>query len=143
MNRLLTVTAAIEAGAGLALVALPSVTATLLIGAPLSGSAAFSVARVGGTGLLALGLACWCARVDAQSRAARGVVAAMLLYNLGTVVILGAAGLQPRPAGVALWPAVALHIAMAVWCIARLTSAQRFRDRIPESPAEGGSRRSA
>ena len=128
MKRLLTVTAAIEAGAGLALIAFPSATATLLIGAPLSEPVALSVARVGGTGLLALAVACWCARVDAHSRAARGVVAAMLLYNLGTVVILGAAGLQSPSAGVGLWPAVALHIAMAVWCIGRLTSPSRFRE---------------
>jgi len=143
MKRLLTVTTVFEAGAGAALIALPSATATLLIGAPLSEPVALSVARVGGTGLLALAVACWCARVDAQSRAARGLVAGMLLYNLGTVVILVVAGLQPRPAGVALWPTVALHIAMAVWCIARLTSARRFRDRIPGSPAQDGSRRSA
>jgi hypothetical protein len=41
----------------------------------------------------------------------------MVLYNLGAVVILGAAGLQSQSVGIALWPAVVLHAAMAVWCI--------------------------
>ena len=123
MKRLLTVTAVFEAGAGVALIALPSATAMLLIGAPLSEPVALSVARVGGTGLLALAVACWCAHADGQSRAASGLVAAMLLYNLGTTVILGTAGLQSTSAGVALWPAVALHIAMTVWCVVRLLSA--------------------
>jgi hypothetical protein len=125
MKGLLTVTAVLEAGAGVALIALPSATATLLIGAPLTEPVALSVARVGGTGLLALAVACWCARADGRSRAASGLVAAMLLYNLGTTVILGTAGLQSASAGVALWPAVVVHIAMAAWCIVRLLGETR------------------
>jgi hypothetical protein len=57
----------------------PSITVELLVGAPLETPAALTVARVGGAGLLALGLACWLARGDTQSRAARGLVAARLL----------------------------------------------------------------
>jgi hypothetical protein len=72
--------------------------------------------------LLTLGVACWLARSDTHSRAARGLVAAMVLYNFGVALILGAAGMRPEPAGVALWPAVALHAAMTVWCIVSLLS---------------------
>lgn len=122
MKRLLTVTAVLEGAAGVALITFPSATASLVIGAPLAGSAALSVARVGGISLLALGVACRRAR-DAQSRAAGRLVAAILVYNLGAAVILGAAGLWSLLVGVALWPVVALHIAMAVWCIVRLLSA--------------------
>ena len=46
----------------------------------------------------------------------------MLLYNLGVAFILGAAGLQSQPVGIALWPAVILHSAMSVWCVASLRS---------------------
>ncbi len=120
MKALQTVTAVIEIGAGVALLCCPSLTVALLAGAPLEAPAALTVARVGGAGLLALGVACWLARGDTQSRAARGLVSAMVLYNLGAVVILGAAGVQLRPVGVALWPAVVLHAGMTVWCIARL-----------------------
>jgi hypothetical protein len=120
VRRLLIVTAALEAGAGMALMLRPSAMATLLVGAPLEAPAAVSVARVGAAGLLALGVACWLARGDAHSRAAGGLVAAMLLYNAGAAAVLGAAGFTSRPVGVALWPAVLLHAAMAAWCIACL-----------------------
>lgn len=113
-------TAALEAGAGIALMGQPSAMATLLVGAPLATPAAVSVARVGAAGLLSLGVACWLARRDAQSIAASGLVAAMLLYNVSAVAVLGAAGLQLQPTGVALWPAVIVHAAMAAWCLAGL-----------------------
>jgi len=34
------------------------------------------------------------------------------------VAVLGAAGMQMRPIGIALWAAVALHAAMTAWCVA-------------------------
>jgi len=120
MKKLLTATAVIELGAGLALLGFPSSTAALLIGAPLEASAALTVARVGGAGLFALGVACWLARGDTQSRAVSGLVAAMLFYNFGAAVILGVAGFRSQPVGVALWPAVVLHAAMTAWCITNL-----------------------
>jgi hypothetical protein len=116
-----TVMAVMELGAGLALLCCPSATAALLVGAPLEAPAALTVGRVGGAGLLALGVACWLARNDTQSRAARGLVSAMVLYNLGAVVILGAAaGIGSQPVGIALWPVVFLHATMTIWCIVHL-----------------------
>jgi hypothetical protein len=121
MKTLHTVTALIELGAGLALPCCPSVTVTLLVGgAPLHAPAALTVARVGGAGLLALGVACWLARGDTQSRAARGLVAAILLYDVAAVAVLAFAGIGFGVHGVALWPAVVLHAVMAVWCVTRL-----------------------
>jgi hypothetical protein len=117
MKTLHTVTAVIELGAGLALLCCPSATVALLVGAPLEAPAALTVARVGGAGLLALGVACWLARGDTQSRAARGLVAAMALYDVATVAVLAFAGIGFGLHGVGLWPAVVLHAAMTVWCI--------------------------
>ena len=37
--------------------------------------------------------------------------------RFGAVVILGVAGIGLRPVGIALWPAVMLHIAITVWCV--------------------------
>jgi hypothetical protein len=90
--------------------------ATILIGTPLVAPGPLTVARVGGAGLLALGVACWLARGDTASPAARGLVAAMLLYNVGATVVLAYAGLGSGLYGVALWPAVVFHAVMAVWC---------------------------
>lgn len=123
MDSLYAATAVIEAGAGLALLCLPSTGVDLLLGAPLEGPAALAVARVAGVALLTLGVAFWLARGDSRSRAARGLVAAMVLYNLGVVFILGAAGIRSLPVGVVLWPAaLVLHAAMTVWCVMILMS---------------------
>ena len=121
LNTLNTTTAVIEAGIGLALLCLPSAVVELLLGAPLETPVALAMARVGGVALLTLGVACWLARDDRYSPAARGLVAALVLYNLGVAVILGAAGVRSLPVGIVLWPAaVVLHIAMAVWCVINL-----------------------
>ena len=120
MKALLILTAVIELGAGLALLGFPSATVALLLGSPLDAPAAVALGRLAGAALFALGIACGLAHYDAQSCAARGVVSAMVLYNLGAVVILGVAGIQLRPAGIVLWPAVAFHAAMTAWCVTRL-----------------------
>ena len=78
------------------------------------------MARVGGAGLLTLGIARWLARSDTQSPAARGLTTAMVVYNFGVAFILGAAGLRLQPVGVILWPAAVLHTAMTAWCIVTL-----------------------
>jgi hypothetical protein len=120
MKRLFIVTAVIEVGAGVALLCCPSATVNLLLGSGLDTSPAVTLGRVAGAALLTLGIACWLAQYDAQSCAARGLVSAMWLYNLGAVIILGTAGVRSQPVGVALWPAVVLHAAMAAWCITSL-----------------------
>jgi hypothetical protein len=92
----------------------------LLLGAPLVAPEELAVARIGGAGLLTLGAAFWLARGDTQSRAARGLVTAVVLYNVAVVFILGFVGIRFERVGLVLWPAVALHIAMTIWCIMSL-----------------------
>ena len=116
MKRFLILTAIIEAATGLALIALPAIVVRLLLGAEISG-ASIPLGRVAGAALLALGVACWLARDDTQSRAARGLVVAMLMYNLIATAVLAFAGIGLGLHGVALWPAVVLHAVMAIWCI--------------------------
>jgi hypothetical protein len=120
MTLLQTASAVIELAAGIALLCCPLAAATLLIGAPLEGPAALTVARVCGAGLLSLGVACWLARGDTQSRAAKGLIAAMLLYDVAVAALLTFAALGWGLHGVALWPAVVLHGVMSVWCVACL-----------------------
>ena len=120
MNRLLKLTAIIEAAAGLALMVVPSVVVRLLLGSELNAPTAVMLGRVAGAALLALGVACWLACGDTQSRAARGLVAAMFLYNVATVAVLAFVGIGFGLQGAALWPAVVLHAVMAVWCVACL-----------------------
>ena len=59
MRNLLVVTAALEGTTGLALVALPSQLAALLLGSSLDAPAAMTLARIAGVALLALAVTCW------------------------------------------------------------------------------------
>ena len=121
MGTLLATTAVIEAAAGLALLFLPSAAVDLLLGTPLAAPAAFIVARVAGAGLLTFGVACWLARSDTQSPAARGLIIAMVIYNVGVALILGTAGVRSLRDGLVLCPAaVVLDVVMAVWSVVNL-----------------------
>jgi hypothetical protein len=114
---LLIVTAFVEAATGLTLLLSPSLVAGLLLGASLDAPAGLIVGRVAGGALLSLGGACWLARDDEPSRARRGLIAAMLLYNGLVGAVLANAGAGVRLVGVLMWPAVSLHAVLAVWCI--------------------------
>ena len=124
MKSLLIVTAVAEAATGLALLGLPSLVVSILLGGSLDAPAALVVARVGGAALLSIGVACWLARNDQQSRAATGLIAALLLYNAAVVAIFIYAGIGLGLFGIGLWPAVVLHGALAVWCVACLRTRQ-------------------
>jgi len=123
MRNLLVVTALFEAITGIALMVSPSMPVSLLVGATLDTTAGLIVARIAGAALLSLGLACWQAREDVRSRAARGLVAAMCFYNMAALGVLLYASLGLKLSAVGLWPAVALHAALAVWCVVRLQAA--------------------
>ncbi len=120
MKAFLVVTASLEAVTGLALLLSPALPVSLLLGTALDKPGGATVARVAGAALLALGVACWLARDERQSRAARGIVAAMSFYNVAAVTVLVYAGLGLGLSGIGLWPAALLHLTLAGWSIACL-----------------------
>jgi hypothetical protein len=115
---LLIVTAVLETATGVALLFSTPLVAQLLLGASLDEPAALIIGRMTGAALLAFGVACWLAREDGARRAGRPLIAAALLYNVAAVAVLAHAGAGMKLAGILLWPAVALHAALAVWCVA-------------------------
>ncbi len=117
-RKLLIAAAVVEAPIGLLLLFSPPLVAGLLLGVSLDAPAALIVGRIAGAALLSLGVAFWLARDDGQSLAGRGVVVAMLLYNCAAISVLAHAGVVVGLVGVLMWPALALHVAIAVWCIA-------------------------
>ena len=122
MKRLLAITAVIEAGTGFGLLVVPSMITQVLLGATLDTPVAMTVARVGGAGLITIGVACWLARNDG-----RALVVAMLFYNVAAVAILTYAAVSLALSGIGLWPAIGLHTALAGWCAAALKSSPLAR----------------
>jgi hypothetical protein len=120
IKRLLTLTAIIEAGTGLLLVAFPSLLVTLLLGSSLDTPVAIIIVRIAGVALITLGIACWFARSDGQSSAAKGLVAAMMVYNAGILLVLLPAGISSGFFGPGLWFVALVHAAMFVWCLLSL-----------------------
>jgi hypothetical protein len=114
---LLIVTAFGEAATGLLLLVSPSVPFALLLGADQPSPEGAVVARIAGAALLAIGVACWLGRADERSRAQFGLLTGALTYDVAAAVVLAYAGLFANLAGIALWPAVGLHAALAVWCL--------------------------
>lgn len=110
-------TALMEVGIGVALLLSPSLVAALILGGSLDGPAALVVARLAGAALLAIGVTCWLARDEGPSRATRALLAALLLYNVAAAAVLAHAGAVLGLSGIGLWPATALHVALAAWCL--------------------------
>src|SRR5271154_5555356 len=120
MKPLLILTALLEAATGLALLLIPALLASLLLGTPLDTPAGLVIARVAGAALLSLGIACWPVSHNKSPRAKRFLIAAMLLYNLPVTATLLHARFAFNLTGIGLWPAAVLHTALALWCISCL-----------------------
>jgi hypothetical protein len=124
MKSLLVVTAVLESATGIALLAVPSLTSGLLLGAGLGSPESLLVARIAGAALLSIGVACWLGRNQVRDGQATALVAGLLVYNATAAALLLYGGVADRMRGVGIWPAFALHSAMSVWCAARLRAEQ-------------------
>ena len=123
---LFAATAFIEVGGGLSLVGLPALGIWLLLGVRGPSPEALIVGRVCGAAMLAIGIACWFARDDRDSPSQRGLLWAMLAYNIVVCAVLAFAGLVSPMVGVGLWPVVGLHGVMTIWC-ARIAAVSERR----------------
>ncbi len=120
MKRLFTFTALIEIPAGVALLASPGLVVLALLGSSPDAPAALVVARLTGAALLSIGVVCWMTRNAGNSRAGRGLVAALLLYNTAAVIVVSEARFGSGLQGMGLWPVVLVHTAMGGWCLSWL-----------------------
>ncbi len=105
---LTTVSAAIEAATGIALIVVPGLVARVLLGTGLS-DGGIAVGRVAGFALLSLGLACWPTADSATSSDVR----ALFAYNLLAALYLGYLRASGEFVAFLLWPACALHAVLA------------------------------
>ena len=108
MNKvLLAVAATLEAVTGLSLVIAPRIV-RFLLGTDISG-AALVIARMGGLGLLSLGVACW-PRIEGTIPRLR----AMLIYNLLATAYLGYLRFSSQSVGKLLLLALAVHAVLTI-----------------------------
>ncbi len=124
MKPLLTLTAVAEAVTGLVLLAYPPIVVRLLFGADISGVGVV-ISRIAGAALLAIGVACWLARNDPGRPAQLGLLTGVLIYDTAAAVLLAYAGLFLDMAGIALWPVVVFHAALAFWCAKGIARARK------------------
>jgi hypothetical protein len=115
MKLLLILSAIFEMITGLALVIVPTLPMTFLLGVSLQEPGGILLGRIAGLALISLALACWLSRKDAHG--GRIMTRSMMVYNIGTTVVLAYAGLGENLSGVGLWPAALLHVGLAFWCL--------------------------
>jgi len=122
VTRFFSATAAIELGAGLALLVAPALAIRLIFGSATGVFPASGIARVTGAALISLGAACWWARDDGRSAASRALLGGVLIYNVAVVGLcfIGSLGTL----GPLQWAAIVLHGVLAIWC-ARVGADQR------------------
>jgi hypothetical protein len=106
MKGVLALAAVGEAATGIALLIVPALVVQWLFGAELAGVGT-ALARVAGIALIGLGVACW----------PGPPVLGMLIYSAGAALYLACVGLVDGSVGILLWPAVALHLLLAVLLI--------------------------
>lgn len=111
------ITAILEGLTGLGLLIMPSRTVSMLLGVEIGEPAGLVAGRIGGAAILGLAIACWQVRDGERGGPATGVVAAMLFYNAAAASILVYAGIRLGLQSQMIWPAIVLHVALAVWCL--------------------------
>jgi ABC-type spermidine/putrescine transport system permease subunit II len=99
----------------------PNIAAWILFGQPLENPLAMLVGRVAGAALIAVGVACWHAAEDAESRAAIGLVLALLIYDVIVLALFAYAHFVLVLSGIGLWVALVGHLVLALWCMGNLT----------------------
>jgi hypothetical protein len=120
LKAFLLITAIGEGLTGVLLLLLPAVPLALLLGLQAAAPETALLARVAGCALIAIGLTSGMARDAAASQALRAILAGILVYDVAVAVVLAYAGIGLRLVGILLWPAVALHLILAVWCLTEL-----------------------
>lgn len=114
---LLSIMGILEAATGMTLLIAPAVLVGLLLGVVPGDAAGLVVSQVAGAALLARGVACWLARGGGT----KGVMTAALIYNVAVALVLLGGWYGQSLSGIAFWPAITVHITLAIWCLFSLS----------------------
>lgn len=110
---LLVIAALLECPAGLALIVMPAYAISLLLGIEPQDDG-IVIGRIAGVALLALGVACWWARLDAGGAALTGTLSAITLYNAGAGLILTWLVATGKTGGLILLLAAVVHLGLGL-----------------------------
>ena len=124
LARLLGLGGVLETVAGLGLLVDPAGGASALFGSAMEGPGV-AIGRIGGGGLLALGIACWAARKTPTAPASVGVARAYLVYNVVTCVTLAWAGIALAGGSLPALGASVLHGVLGVAVLGALLGGGR------------------
>jgi hypothetical protein len=122
---LFTVTALIEVLTGIGLILAPALLVRILLGSEISTETEFTICRVGGSAIIALGITCWLARNDNKSGAAKALTFGMLIYNTMVFATLAYSGMVSKTT-IALVAALIVHLVLGVACLLSLKSFKRI-----------------
>ena len=122
---LFTVTALIEVLTGIGLILAPALLVRILLGSEISTETEFTICRVGGSAIIALGITCWLARNDDKSGAAKALTFGMLIYNTMVFATLAYSGMVSKTT-IALVAALIVHLVLGVACLLSLKSFKRI-----------------
>lgn len=120
MKILFLAVAVFEGATGLALLVAPGFASTMLLGREFEGGAGSLAARILGSALIAIAIVCAKAVSGERGSTSRGIVSALLFYNVVTGVLLTYAGVQLGMHSALLWPAIVAHAVLAGWSLAFL-----------------------
>ena len=133
--RILSLGGVLEAVVGLGLLVAPSALSSFLLRSPLVDPGVV-IARVGGGGLVALGIACWGARKTPWASASLGVAWGFLAYNVVACATLAWAGPAVANGGLPALGVAVLHGILAVGLLGALLGRGRSSaGSDPNSPA--------
>jgi hypothetical protein len=120
---LLVCAAVIEIITGIGLLLAPVLLIQILLGAEINDPVVVTIARVGGSAIIAIGIMCWQARKDQQGTGLKALTSGLLVYNAVVFVTLAysAYSYKITPALIA---ALIVHFVLAIFCISAL---QKFR----------------
>jgi len=110
-------TAVVEAATGLSLLLVPGRLVAVLLGSEQASTEALVIDRVAGAAVLAIGIASWMSSDDVPTASQGGLLAGLLVYNAAVSMLLAYAGAALGTTGALLWPTVALHAMLAIWCV--------------------------
>jgi hypothetical protein len=117
-------TAILEAPTGILLLLAPAFVVNLLLDSEISTNTELTICRVGGSAILALGIACWLARDNENTSSAKALTGGMLVYNFMVFVTLANSAYLSTITPV-LIAVLIIHLALGIACFYSLKSLKR------------------